>query len=67
VPDVGCRRDWYAEERLIYAAESVEEHVEQGGGHPDSEGHSDEPDGNAERGGHADGERSAEHAKETAH
>ena len=65
VPDVGCRRDWYAEERLIHAAESVEERG--GSHHPDSEGHSDGPDGNAEKGGHSDGERSPEHAKETAH
>jgi len=28
IPDVGCRRNWYSEERMVYAAEAAEVHAD---------------------------------------
>jgi cytochrome c oxidase subunit 4 len=41
VPDVGCRRMWYAEERIVHAAsaEHAEEHIEAHEGDHDADEH----------------------------
>lgn len=44
VPDVGCRRDWYSEERSVHAATPVEQHDEHGDADGDHEGEQEHDD-----------------------